>query len=263
MKIPSLSIITINFNNLEGLAKTVESVLSQTFKDFEYIVIDGGSTDGSAAYLTENKDRIDYCVSEKDTGIYNAMNKGIKVSKGEFLLFLNSGDTLHTSTALSDFITHREFKGDIIYGDYKFNNGEKIYPDMLPTTYFMKTSLPHQSTFFKRSVFYIMGYYDEKYSMGADRAFYIKCFLSGKFHFKHIRYFLTRYDLTGLSNDPTFLKKKEKEDEQILTEFYGEDFEKYKRKKARELKRKAKNRNSLLGIVKRIYNRINKIWNRR
>ncbi|KPA34233.1 hypothetical protein AMR50_0875 [Leptospira interrogans] len=93
-KEPKISIITINLNNLEGLRKTLESVKSQTYTNFELIVVDGGSTDGSFEYLKSNLDLIKKFISEKDKGIYNAQNKGISLSKGEYLVFLNAGDTL-------------------------------------------------------------------------------------------------------------------------------------------------------------------------
>jgi len=97
MKLKSkLSIITINFNNLEGLQKTVDSVINQTCKDYEYIIIDGGSTDGSKEYIQNMHKHFDYWISEPDTGIYNAMNKGIEASSGDFILFLNSGDYLYS-----------------------------------------------------------------------------------------------------------------------------------------------------------------------
>ena len=89
-----LSVITINFNNKEGLAKTIVSVVGQTTRDFEWIIIDGGSTDGSMELIENNSEYISYYVSEPDKGIYNAMNKGIMASHGEYLLFLNSGDYL-------------------------------------------------------------------------------------------------------------------------------------------------------------------------
>ncbi|MDR2910496.1 MAG: glycosyltransferase [Bacteroidales bacterium] len=92
-----LSIITINLNNVAGLQKTIESVVKQTFTDYEYIVIDGGSTDGSADIIKQHANKITYWVSEPDKGIYNAMNKGIRVAKGEYCLFLNSGDWLINS----------------------------------------------------------------------------------------------------------------------------------------------------------------------
>src|SRR5258705_4030466 len=91
---PRLSIITINYNNLTGLQKTMESVFTQSFADYEYIIIDGCSTDGSKEYIEHYGSRLAYRVSEKDKGVYDAMNKGIVRAKGEYLLMLNSGDYL-------------------------------------------------------------------------------------------------------------------------------------------------------------------------
>lgn len=86
-----ISIITINYNNIEGLKQTVESVLSQTYIDKEYIVIDGGSKDGAVDFL-KSQNKITYWVSEKDGGLYNAMNKGIRKLSGDYVIFMNSGD---------------------------------------------------------------------------------------------------------------------------------------------------------------------------
>ena len=90
----SITIITINFNNQNGLQKTMDSVFRQTNKDFQYIVIDGGSSDGSKELIERNQSKINHWVSEPDNGIYHAMNKGIEKATGEYLLFLNSGDEL-------------------------------------------------------------------------------------------------------------------------------------------------------------------------
>src|SRR5688572_27521016 len=97
---PKISIITINYNNLDGLKRTVDSVVNQTWQEFEYIVIDGGSTDGSGAYIESKSKHFHYWVSEPDKGIYNAMNKGIVKATGEYLLFLNSGDHFFNDTVL-------------------------------------------------------------------------------------------------------------------------------------------------------------------
>ena len=91
---PILSIITINYNNLEGLRSTLNSVFKQTYSDYEYIVIDGGSSDGSEEYLASQGNEITYWISEKDKGIYHAQNKGLSKAKGDYVLFLNSGDEL-------------------------------------------------------------------------------------------------------------------------------------------------------------------------
>ena len=92
-----LSIITVNLNNLEGLKKTYESVVCQTFTDYEWLVIDGGSTDGSREFIEQHQDKFAYWCSEPDKGIYNAMNKGIVKAKGEYLNFMNSGDCFASS----------------------------------------------------------------------------------------------------------------------------------------------------------------------
>lgn len=253
-----LSIITINFNNASGLEKTIKSVICQTFKDFEFIIIDGASTDSSLDIIESFKNSLNILISEEDSGIYDAMNKGINQASGEYLLFLNSGDALTNPSALDEFINHKKFTGDIIYGDYLFENGHKIYPDILPPEYFMKTSLPHQSTFFKKTVFDTIGLYDESYKMGADRAFFIKCFESKEVKFKHINYFLTLFDLAGMSNAPEYLSKKKKEDEQMLFEFYGSKYDDYKEKMALEKQKKERERKSPKGILKRIIKRIKK-----
>ncbi len=258
MRSPFLSIITINFNSSEGLGKTVESVLSQTYTDLEYIVIDGQSTDGSVDYLQTLDNTMVNWISESDSGVFNAMNKGIKRANGDYLLFLNSGDILTSSSAIMDFVYHPDFKGDIIYGDYKFHNGNKIYPDTLTPHYFMKTSLPHQSTFF-RMLFDEMGGYDESYRFGADRAFFIKCYLSETYKFQHILYFLTVFDMSGISNDAQERELKLKEDTKMLKDLYGDDYERYKKEVEEELERNKVSKYSWKGILKRIKKRLNNL----
>ena len=95
-----ISIITINYNNASGLEKTIRSVVEQTYNEYEYIIIDGASSDKSKEVIQEYQRYIDFWCSEKDSGIYNAMNKGIQKASGEYLLFLNSGDVLNNSAVL-------------------------------------------------------------------------------------------------------------------------------------------------------------------
>ena len=116
-----LSIITVNKNNAEGLRKTIESVVCQTFKDFEYIVIDGASTDESVAVIETYLANVTYWVSKPDRGIYEAINKGIKVAVGEYCLFLNSGDYLSSDSILEKAFSYGFFE-DIVYGDVIFEN---------------------------------------------------------------------------------------------------------------------------------------------
>src|ERR1035437_595442 len=99
---PKLSIITVNLSNATGLRKTIESVISQTFTDYEYLIIDGGSTDGSLDIIKEFADRMSYWVSEPDGGIYNAMNKGIAWATGDWIIFMNSGDVFRNIEVLEN-----------------------------------------------------------------------------------------------------------------------------------------------------------------
>ncbi len=223
-----LSIITINYNNATGLKKTMQSVVNQTWSDFEYIVMDGNSSDNSVAIIKEFNFANLTWISEPDTGIYNAMNKGIKHAKGEYLLFLNSGDILNGVTALNDFIQHPNFVGDIIYGDYKFDKGEKIYPDVLTPFNLFKASLPHQSSFIKRILFYEYGFYDERFKIVSDKAFYIKCLLSNKVVFNHIKYHLSLIDLNGVSNNIKNKELLEKENNLMLKEYFNIFYSDYK-----------------------------------
>ncbi|MDC8006291.1 glycosyltransferase family 2 protein [Aureisphaera galaxeae] len=225
MNTPKVSIITINYNDVEGLKATLTSVKEQSYSHYEFLVIDGASNDGSKEYIEAEAEHIDYWISEPDTGIYNAQNKGIVKATGDYLLFLNSGDTFYTSKALEEFVGHPNFKGDIIYGDYKYEKGEKIFADTVTPYYFMKTSLPHQSTLFHKKVFELMGNYDESYRLSADRAFYLKCLLSGKISFQHIKYPLALFDLSGVSNSPEHLAKKQAEDDRFHRELFGVYYE--------------------------------------
>ena len=105
-----LSIITINFNDAKGLEKTIQSVINQTYKDFEYIVVDGASTDGSVDVIKKYSNKLTHWVSEPDTGIYNAMNKGTRMASGEYCLYLNSGDFLADNDVLEKAFNYNFFQ---------------------------------------------------------------------------------------------------------------------------------------------------------
>ena len=172
------SIITVNFNNKEGLRKTIESVIHQTFRDFEFIVIDGGSTDGSADILKEYDAHINYWISEPDGGIYQGMNKGITKATGEYLNFMNSGDCFYDENVLQH-IYDKQLVCDIIVGkDYHYNSQTQqgfstILPPRISMLTFYIQTLPHQSSFFKRELF-DNTLYDESLKIVADIKFYIQ-----------------------------------------------------------------------------------------
>ena len=223
---PKLSIITINFNNHSGLKLTIQSVAQQTSGDFEYIVIDGGSADGSLDLIKENSDKITYWVSEPDTGIYNAMNKGIAKATGEYCLFLNSGDCLAEATTTEQLCN--ELTGeDLIYGNLynSFPNRERerqTFPGLI-TFYllaFLQFSLPHQATLIKRNLFDRIGYYDENLKMVSDWKFFLVAIFKHHCSYKHIDLFIAIYDKTGFSSNPKNNEIQQRERTQVLeTEF--------------------------------------------
>lgn len=206
-----LSIITVNLNNRDGLQKTIDSVVSQTFKDFEWIVIDGGSNDGSRELIERFADHITYWVSEPDKGIYNAMNKGIRVAQGEYLLFLNSGDWLYNGTVLERF-ANGNYLEDIVYGNIikVFGNGKEqnsktdpLYcntADKLTLRSLAFGTIPHQASFIKKDLFAKYGLYDESYKIVSDNVFYIKTILEGDASYRYIDMDVSFFDAEGIGN---------------------------------------------------------------
>lgn len=206
-----LSIITVNLNNRDGLQKTIDSVVTQTFRDFEWIVIDGGSTDGSKELIEQYSDHFAYWVSEPDKGIYNAMNKGIKVAKGEYLQFLNSGDCLYKNTTLNDVFADTP-TGEIIYGDCAVrvtdtSLQEIHYKPVFSLKIFLDGSFHHQSSFIKR-VLFAEELYDETLRIVSDRKFFIRKAMEGK-QFSHVNHIIATFDTNGISSTQEALLQKE------------------------------------------------------
>ena len=121
-----ISVITVTYNCKKLLEKTIESLLSQNFESLEYIVIDGKSTDGTLEVIKENNEFITYWVSEKDSGIYDAMNKGLKIATGDFVLFLNAGDTFYSKNTLALIPFNEHPDAEIFYGETLIVNGDGL-----------------------------------------------------------------------------------------------------------------------------------------
>ncbi len=218
MSNPKLSIITVNLNNTVGLRKTIKSVVGQTYTDFEYIIIDGGSTDGSVEIIKEYAEKITYWESEPDKGIYNAMNKGIKMAKGGFCLFLNSGDVLNNEKIINDVSDQLKFDNDFVYGDiintYDNIDLQYVKSDIKITlANFEKGSLPHPSTFIKRSLFMDYGLYNEDLKVVSDYEFFLKVFISKPNAFHYINLSISIFEMNGISSDPNYKQLRDEERE--------------------------------------------------
>lgn len=195
------SIITINYNNREGLQKTINSVVSQTFKDYEWIIIDGGSTDGSRELIEQYKEHLSYWCSEPDKGIYNAMNKGIRHAKGEYLNFMNSGDTFYDNEVLEK-VFKEERKADILYGDcmqiYQDHVRLFSFPHNCSLYDLYKCNICQQTIFVKSSLLLKEGF-DESFYILSDWARWIKAALNGA-TFKYLALIICKYDMFGISS---------------------------------------------------------------
>lgn len=218
-----LSIITINYNNKEGLLRTILSVISQTIKEFEWIIIDGGSSDGSKELIDEYASYISYYVSEPDGGIYNAMNKGIKASHGDYLQFLNSGDSLHDNCTIEKVLPLLIDK-DIYVGRInsigKENASIEEQSDYSPEGILRKltfTWLPHQASFLRRSVFERYGFYREDMKIVSDWWAYYRSLVIGNANIDSIPVIIADYDTTGIS--ATNRSKVLSEQERLLSEY--------------------------------------------
>ena len=197
-----LSIVTINYNNRDGLRKTIDCVVNQTCPDFEYIVIDGGSTDGSVDVIKQYADKINYWVSEPDKGIYNAMNKGISAAKGEYLNFMNSGDCFFDNTSVSNFndINANE---DIVFGNMIDSiTGKRmgcIATDKITAADFFTASLPHQASFIRRQMFEKYGFYDERFKIASDWKFFFEVIVLKNASIKYTNTIFAKYGNSGIS----------------------------------------------------------------
>ncbi len=204
---PAVSIITINRNNAPGLEKTIQSVLDQTFDDYEFILIDGASDDGSREVIEKCASRFAFWTSEPDTGIYNAMNKGIRKASGNYCLFLNSGDYLYAPDALAE-IMNRKPEADIVYtNQHRFGpDGEKltIFPSKLTFYWLFTEYLPHNCMLIKRSLFERIGLYNETYRIVADWEFYLKALAQPNCSYKYYNMVLASMADGGVSNAPEY-----------------------------------------------------------
>lgn len=208
-----LSVITVNLNNRAGLEKTMTSVLNQTFENIEYIVIDGNSTDGSKSLIENYSNRLAYRVSEPDSGIYNAMNKGIRKASGKYCLFLNSGDYLCSEHTLQRVFDH-DLKADIVYGNVIFEETNEVvqFPANLTLRQFIVSTIAHPSTFIKTELFQKFGLYNEKYVVGSDLEFFIKVVILENCTTEAVNENISYFNQKGISSQNITLSQKERQE---------------------------------------------------
>lgn len=203
----NISIITVVLNDLENLKLTYKSLLNQTSKEFEWIIKDGGSKDGTKEYveviINMEDFKIDY-LQIADKSIYDAMNQAMPYANGEYTLFLNAGDTLYSNNTISQFLNSIKDQPlyDFVYGDnYDVTvNGELIYKKARPISY-LEHSLPtsHQAIFYNRKLFNEYQY-DLKFRIAADYAFTAQAYFDGNVDYLKLNFPICRFSLGGMSS---------------------------------------------------------------
>ena len=203
MSAPLISIITVVYNRCATLPITLDSVEGQTYKQVEYIIIDGGSTDGTLELLEQRKSEFSVLISEPDEGLYDAMNKGLDRATGDFCLFLNAGDAFYTNTSLSELVSPIKDYGTYYFGTAVMTDGKHIYRlnprKPVQGNYQIEQGLPnHQASLFPWS-FYASNRYDTDFKIAADDDFKIRAIRFCPV--VHINVWVVIFELGGLSRD--------------------------------------------------------------
>ena len=223
MSTPKISIITIVYNNVKDIEYTILSVLNQTYQHIEYIIIDGASNDGTLDVINSYRGSIDVVISEKDKGIYDAMNKGLALATGDYVLFLNSGDELYDNNTIQT-IVDKGNNADIIYGETKLvDENRKIVGDRrhkAPETFDWKSfkygmNVCHQAIYVKKE---IASPYDLNYQLSADIDWVIRAAKKAKSS-QNVNTYVARYLVGGMSQKRHKQSLKERFD--IFKKHYG------------------------------------------
>lgn len=194
-----ISVITVCYNSVQTIEATILSVINQTYKNIEYIIIDGGSTDGTVEIINKYKDQIAYWISEPDEGIYDAMNKAVDASNGDWLFFINSGDTFYESSVLETVLKYMKRKNVIYYGNVLMLPDNIIYDGKFSKTKLCRRNICHQSIFYPKSVFRKY-HYNVKYRIYADHFLNLECMADSDFSFKYFDEIISNYTLDGVSS---------------------------------------------------------------
>jgi glycosyltransferase involved in cell wall biosynthesis len=205
-----ISIITVSYNSIKTISDTINSVFGQTYNNIEYIIIDGGSTDGTFEYVNSYKNRIHKIISEPDNGIYDAMNKGISIATGDIIGILNSDDLFSSNSIISDvvseFILDKDL--DIVYGDLVYvskNNTNKIIRTWISRSYFNNffeygNVPPHPSLFVKNHIYSEIGKFNLHFKLAADYEFMLRLFKLKTYKSRYVNKIFVKMRLGGATN---------------------------------------------------------------
>jgi len=210
---PMITIITPTFNAASCIERCIQSSINQTYTNVEHLIMDGQSTDETIAIVQQHQEKYPQrirLISEKDKGIYDAMNKGVKHAKGKWLLFLGADDFLYNNTVLEKVSTIlMNMEKDIVYGNAWMEKMNAVYDGMFDTEKLLKHNFCHQAVFYESSVFAKLGLYNLDYKIQADYDFNLRCWLSGAIAFQYVPAIVAFHASGGVSTelqDEVFIK---------------------------------------------------------
>lgn len=200
MNEPLISIVIVVFNAGSTLQIAIDSVLSQTYRNVELVIIDGGSKDNTLQVIESYRSRIDYFTSEKDNGVYDAMNKGIAAAKGDWIFFLGADDRLYDSNILTTVFSNADLSGiDFLYGDVEFTSNKRRYGGEKDYVTLLEKNICHQAIFHQKNLFKKLGLFSQKYPVLADFEMNIRVFRDDALRRKYIPLKITFFNNLGMS----------------------------------------------------------------
>ncbi len=221
-----ISVVTVCFNAQDKIETTINSVLSQTYNNIEYIVIDGGSTDSTPGIIDKYREKIAIFLSEKDNGIYDGMNKAINRASGDFLIFMNAGDSFYYPESLEQAVKAiGNSKAGIFYGDINvielngagwtktFRNTDKIT--------LVSNCLCHQAVLYRKEVFDKIGSYDRNYTICADHELNLRALIKHKIRAKYVPVVICNFAMGGYSTNRDNIKNTSRQVHKISQKYYG------------------------------------------
>lgn len=207
---PKISIIIVVFNGAKTIEKAIESILGQSWRNIEVIVVDGGSTDDTIKTLEKIQNSVLSWTSEPDKGIYDAMNKGVQKSTGEWIYFLGADDELYNNNVLTSVFKGYDFENiGFIYGNVKSEAFKGVYDGEFDYIKLLKKNISHQAIFYHKSIFQKIGEFNLEYKSHADWDFNLRCFENKEIGIKYVDNIIARFGKGGISSnyDLSFLKK--------------------------------------------------------
>lgn len=224
---PKISVVTVCRNEAKGIERTLTSVLNQTYKNYEYIVIDGNSNDGTKEIIQSHSAKLNHFISENDGGIYNAMNKALSRAQGEYVIFINGGDALASNDVFENVFIQALPSADIIYGDLWIESTNRTVlgksPEKITLGFLFYSTLWHPVAFVKLELFKKYGFYDESFKLAADYDFFLNVLGKNKIQHQKVNLPIARFNTHGVGSNPANQHTLNSERRRAQKKYFSED----------------------------------------